>query len=387
MSHNNLTLILQIASIFIAIVPVAYLFYKHISDRRLVAIVVTNIYPCEMHGYATLKLFNRGNRIEEHIEIVLNKNLSYSYESNTGTNIDVSIIGHVLTVEKILNNTDIAILIKVNGESVNRSDLCIQVSSKEVKGTIYTKEEEIPTPTSTFVTKVAVLLSISFLIYTGIDFYLEYNADQKQQEELAEKSQQTTKEHEEYMGKLQKEANESTAKYNEVMTQLKKEEDERIKEQEYMEYRRKFLEEKGWGDYFQLNEYISSDMSKNYTDKGFPLELVSICHDKSSLTNDNRTVIIMFLAVNKTSNVMEVASGINSAILRNFDNKSSILIKDIAQRKTILPLKTEPILFKIPSHYLGRGILVNFLIQANGESINLNFHKNFSEGECVKSVN
>lgn len=111
-----------------------------------------------------ISVFNRGFKTEETIEVSLNPNLSYEV---IGTNSqDVSLTGNKVLIPRLGAGDDVTTLILVENGIFTSADItnCL---SKESKGTLVSKLEEVPPTGSQRIQIVGVFVAFPAIIYLG----------------------------------------------------------------------------------------------------------------------------------------------------------------------------------------------------------------------------
>ncbi len=135
-----------------------------------------------------LSFLNRGFKTEENVEATLNHALRY--ELLGANSQDVAVKNNKIAIPRIGSSDEITVLILVEGGSFNKDDI-VQCLSKESKGQIITKLEEVPAtgPQRVALVGLAVLIpAILYSITIGIDYFFKALNSTPAAEKIAEDS-------------------------------------------------------------------------------------------------------------------------------------------------------------------------------------------------------
>jgi hypothetical protein len=117
-----------------------------------------------------LSIFNRGFKTEESIEIVLNKSLSYNLIGSN--NQDAEILNNKVKIPRIGSSDETTIIFLIEGGEFSPKDVtsCL---SKETKGRIVEKFEEIPVTWQIRVTGIIVIFFVIAIAYGAYFLYTD----------------------------------------------------------------------------------------------------------------------------------------------------------------------------------------------------------------------
>lgn len=129
-----------------------------------------------------ITIFNRGFKTEEAIELHLNPHLRYEV---VGSNIpDANITKSKLSITRIGQSDEATVLLLVEGGLFSKSDI-LSCLSKESKGSIVAKLEDVPPTGPQRITLVGLFVGIPALIYAGfigLDYAINPNKEEKKEE-------------------------------------------------------------------------------------------------------------------------------------------------------------------------------------------------------------
>ncbi len=120
-----------------------------------------------------LSIFNRSFKTEEAVDVTLNHSLSYEMLGSNSQ--DVSVVGNKIQVARIGPSDEVTVLLLVEQGTFKRDDI-VQCLSKETKGKVVSKLEEVPPTGPQRVGLVAGLVGLPMLMYAatfGIDYLFE----------------------------------------------------------------------------------------------------------------------------------------------------------------------------------------------------------------------
>jgi hypothetical protein len=205
-----------------------------------------------------IKVFNRGNNMEEGVEIVMPPGLKCDLLASELPGIELQ--KSIIKINRLPQKSEASILLLIEGE-VDEYNFSPSLTSKLAKGKQFKKQDEIPPNAGSAVLLAGLALAfISFLLYAP-NKYFEY---QRAEAELERKELLTQEE---------KQKSLIRAKYS-------------------------YLDETGWKG---IDKYIDSGLSKAYSEFEFPLVA-------SSAKLEGKVFSMNFSAINKTAAVIKVTA-------------------------------------------------------------------------------
>lgn len=120
-----------------------------------------------------ISVFNRGFKTEEAIDITLNNSLRYELVGSNSQ--EASVNGNKITIPRVGPADDVTVLLLVEPGTFKQDDI-VQCLSKETKGAIVAKLENVPPSGPQRIAIVGMFVVVPALLY-GMSFALDYVFD------------------------------------------------------------------------------------------------------------------------------------------------------------------------------------------------------------------
>lgn len=117
-----------------------------------------------------ISVFNRSFKTEETVEVTLNRALRYELLGSNAQ--DAVVEGNKIKMPRIAPSDDVTVLLLIEHGSFKRDDI-VQCLSKETKGTVVGKLEEVPPSGPQRVAIISLCVAVPALLY-GLTFVLDY---------------------------------------------------------------------------------------------------------------------------------------------------------------------------------------------------------------------
>lgn len=121
-----------------------------------------------------ISVLNRGFKTEDTVEVILNNALRY--ELLGANSQDATVAQNKISIPRIGPSDDVTVLLLVEGGPFKRDDI-VQCLSKETKGTVVAKLEEVPFTAPQRVTLMGIFVAVSALLY-GLPLAIDYAFEQ-----------------------------------------------------------------------------------------------------------------------------------------------------------------------------------------------------------------
>lgn len=194
-----------------------------------------------------IKVFNRGNNMEEGVEIVIPPELKCELLASELPGIELQ--KNTIKINRLAQKSEASILLLIEGE-IAENNFCPSLTSKLAKGKQFKKQDEIPPNAGSAILLIGLALAFLSMMFYAPNKYFEY----KQTEE-------------------ERERKEILAQYS-------------------------YLDEMGWKG---IDKYIESGLSKAYSEFEFPLVA-------NSAKLEGKVLSMSFTATNKTAAILKVTA-------------------------------------------------------------------------------
>ncbi len=194
-----------------------------------------------------IKVFNRGNNMEEGVEIVIPPELKCELLASELPGIELQ--KNTIKINRLAQKSEASILLLIEGE-IAENNFCPSLTSKLAKGKQFKKQDEIPPNAGSAILLIGLALAFVSIMFYAPNKYFEY---QKAEEE--------------------RERKEILAQYS-------------------------YLDEMGWKG---IDKYIESGLSKAYSEFEFPLVA-------NSAKLEGKVLSMSFTATNKTAAILKVTA-------------------------------------------------------------------------------
>lgn len=205
-----------------------------------------------------IKVFNRGNNMEEGVEIVIPPELKCELLASELPGIELQ--KNTIKINRLAQKSEASILLLIEGE-IAENNFCPSLTSKLAKGKQFKKQDEIPPNAGSAILLIGLALAFVSIMFYAPNKYFEY---QKTEEE---------RERKEFLAQEEKQKALIRAKYS-------------------------YLDEMGWKG---IDKYIESGLSKAYSEFEFPLVA-------NSAKLEGKVLSMSFTATNKTAAILKVTA-------------------------------------------------------------------------------
>ncbi len=229
--------------------------------RQLYLLVPRMFSHCALFDQGKLveiKVFNRGNNMEEGVEIVMSPELKCELLASELPGIELQ--KNIIKINRLAQKSEVSILLLVEGK-IDEHNFSPSLTSKLAKGRQFKKQDEIPPNAGSAILIIGLILAFTSVALYAPHKYFEY---QKAEDD---------RERKELLVEEEKKKALIRAKYS-------------------------YLDESGWKG---VDRYIESGLSKTYSEFEFPLVL------KSANRKDD-VFSINFSAINKTAATLKVTA-------------------------------------------------------------------------------
>lgn len=194
-----------------------------------------------------IKVFNRGNNMEEGVEIVIPPELKCELLASELPGIELQ--KNTIKINRLAQKSEVSILLLIEGE-IAENNFCPSLTSKLAKGKQFKKQDEIPPNAGSAILLIGLALAFLSMMFYAPNKYFEY----------------------------------------------KKTEEERERKEILAQY--SYLDEMGWKG---IDKYIESGLSKAYSEFEFPLVA-------NSAKLEGKVLSMSFTATNKTAAILKVTA-------------------------------------------------------------------------------
>lgn len=194
-----------------------------------------------------IKVFNRGNNMEEGVEIVIPPELKCELLASELPGIELQ--KNTIKINRLAQKSEASILLLIEGE-IAENNFCPSLTSKFAKGKQFKKQDEIPPNAGSAILLIGLALAFLSMMFYAPNKYFEY----------------------------------------------KKTEEERERKEILAQY--SYLDEMGWKG---IDKYIESGLSKAYSEFEFPLVA-------NSAKLEGKVLSMSFTATNKTAAILKVTA-------------------------------------------------------------------------------
>lgn len=194
-----------------------------------------------------IKVFNRGNNMEEGVEIVIPPELKCELLASELPGIELQ--KNTIKINRLAQKSEASILLLIEGE-IAENNFCPSLTSKLAKGKQFKKQDEIPPNAGSAILLIGLALAFFSMMFYAPNKYFEY----------------------------------------------KKTEEERERKEILAQY--SYLDEMGWKG---IDKYIESGLSKAYSEFEFPLVA-------NSAKLEGKVLSMSFTATNKTAAILKVTA-------------------------------------------------------------------------------
>lgn len=194
-----------------------------------------------------IKVFNRGNNMEEGVEIVIPPELKCELLASELPGIELQ--KNTIKINRLAQKSEASILLLIEGE-IAENNFCPSLTSKLAKGKQFKKQDEIPPNAGSAILLIGLALAFLSMMFYAPNKYFEY----------------------------------------------KKTEEERERKEILAQY--SYLDEMGWKG---IDKYIESGLSKAYSEFEFPLVA-------NSAKLEGKVLSMSFTATNKTAAILKVTA-------------------------------------------------------------------------------
>lgn len=194
-----------------------------------------------------IKVFNRGNNMEEGVEIVIPPELKCELLASELPGIELQ--KNTIKINRLAQKSEASILLLIEGE-IAENNFCPSLTSKLAKGKQFKKKDEIPPNAGSTILLIGLALAFVSIMFYAPNKYFEY----------------------------------------------KKTEEERERKEILAQY--SYLDEMGWKG---IDKYIESGLSKAYSEFEFPLVA-------NSAKLEGKVLSMSFTATNKTAAILKVTA-------------------------------------------------------------------------------
>lgn len=194
-----------------------------------------------------IKVFNRGNNMEEGVEIVMPPGLKCELLASELPGIELQ--KNTIKINRLAQKSESSILLLVEGE-IDENNFSPSLTSKMAKGKQFKKQDEIPPNAGSVILIVGLALSFMSIVFYAPNKYFEYQ------------------------------------------------EAEDEKKKSLMRARYSYLDETGWKG---IDRYIDSGLRKAYSEFEFPLVV-------NSAKLEGKVFSMNFSAINKTAATLKITA-------------------------------------------------------------------------------
>lgn len=226
-----------------------------------------------------IKVFNRGNNMEEGVEIIMPPGLKCDLLASELPGVELK--ESIIKINRLAQKSEVSILLLIEGE-VDEYNFSPSLTSKLAKGKQFKKQDEIPPNAGSAVLLVGLALAFISIMFYAPNKYFEYQGAEAERER------------------------------QDLLTQ---EEKKKLLIREKYSY----LDEIGWKG---IDRYVESGLSKAYSEFEFPLVV-------SSAKLEGKVFSIYFSAINKTAATLKVTAYFQNTETKNNDFFSKDKVFDL----------------------------------------------------------
>jgi len=156
--------------VFILTTLIAYLFRK-----RQLYVVIPKFYRsstlAEEGTVSEISIYNRGNKVEE--DIVLEIEQDIKCELLAANSSEITLINNKINIPRLHSKDEVSLILLVEEGSLTDEKL-LSISSKECKGKVFKKIEEVP-PSSSYIAKMLIVIALIISFFTILPTIFNYS--------------------------------------------------------------------------------------------------------------------------------------------------------------------------------------------------------------------
>jgi len=126
-----------------------------------------------------IKVFNRGNNMEEDVEIVIPPELKCELLASELPGIELQ--KNTIKINRLAQKSEASILLLIEGE-IAENNFCPSLTSKLAKGKQFKKQDEIPPNAGSAILLIGLFLAFVSIIFYATNKYFEYKKTEEERE-------------------------------------------------------------------------------------------------------------------------------------------------------------------------------------------------------------